>query len=55
MRIEYTDNKGFVLSSFPHHKYFADEMKDRTNGISSFLAGEPFDERLMKEYPTDSQ
>ena len=55
MRIEYTDNKGFVLSSFPHHRYFADEKKDRTNGISSFLVSETFDERLMKNYPTDCQ
>ena len=55
MRIEYTDNKGFALSSFPHHRYFADEKKDRTNGISSFLVGETFDERLMKNYPTDCQ
>ena len=55
MRIEDTDNKGFVLSSFPHHRYPADEKKNRTDGISSFLVGEAFDERLMKNYPTDRQ
>ena len=55
MRIEYADNKGFALSSFPHHRYLADEKKDRTDAISSFLVGEPFDERLMKNYPTDFQ
>ena len=55
MKIEDTDNKGFALSSFPHHGCLADEKKNRTNGISSFLVGEPFDERLMKNYPTDCQ
>ena len=55
MRIEYADNRGFALSSFPHHRYTADEKKDRTYGIFSFLVGEPFDERLMKNYPTDCQ
>lgn len=55
MRTEYADNKGFALSSFPHHRYLADEKKDRTDAISSFLVGEPFDERLMKNYPTDFQ
>ena len=55
MRIEDTNNKGFALSSFPHHRYLADEKKDRTDAISSFLVGESFDERLMKNYPTDCQ
>ena len=55
MKTDNTDNKGFALSSFPHHRCLADEKKDRTNGISSFLVGEPFDERLMKNYPTDCQ
>ena len=55
MKIEDTDNKGFALSSFPHHRYTADEKKDRTYGIFSFLVGEPFDERLMRGYPTDNQ
>ncbi len=55
MRIEDTDNKGFALSSFPHHGCLADEKKDRTDAISSFFVGEPFDERLMKNYPTDCQ
>ena len=55
MKIEDTDNKGFALSSFPHHRYLADEKKDRTDAISSFLVGESFDERLMKNYPTDCQ
>ena len=30
MRIEYTDNKGFALSSFLHLIGFADEKRDRT-------------------------
>ena len=55
MRIEYADNKGFALSSFPHHRCLADEKKDRNTGISSFLVGEASDERLMKNYPTDCQ
>ena len=55
MKIEDTDNKGFALSSFPHHRHLADDKKDKTDGISSFLVGEPFDERLMKEYQTDCQ
>ena len=55
MKIEETDNKGYALSSFPHHRYTADEKKDRTYGIFSFLVGEPFDGRLMKNYPTDCQ
>ena len=55
MRIEYADNRGFALSSFPHHGCLVDEKKDRADGISSFLVGEPFDERLMKNYPTDCQ
>ena len=55
MKIEDTDNKGFALSSFPHHRCLADEKKDRMDAISSFLVGEPFDERLMKNYPTDCQ
>ena len=55
MKIEDTDNKGFALSSFPHHRCLVDEKKDRTDAISSFLVGEPFDERLMKNYPTDCQ
>ena len=55
MKKENTDNKGFALSSFPHHGCLADEKKDRNNGISSFLVGEPFDECLMKNYPTDYQ
>lgn len=55
MKIEDTDNKGFALSSFPHQRQKADEKKDRTNWISSFLVGEPFDECLMKNYPTDYQ
>ena len=55
MKIEDSDNKGFALSSFPHHRYTADEKKDRMDAISSFLIGEPFDERLMKNYPTDYQ
>ena len=32
-----------------------DEKKDRMDAISSFLVGEPFDERLMRDYPTDCQ
>ena len=55
MKIEDTDNKGFALSSFPHHRYLADDKKDIAGAISSFLVGEPFDERLMKNYPTDCQ
>ena len=55
MRIEYADNKGFTISSFPHHKCLVDEKRDRMDSISSFLVGEPFDERLMKNYPTDCQ
>ena len=55
MKIEDTDNKGFALSSFPHHRCLADEKKDRMDAISSFLVGETFDERLMKNYPTDCQ
>ena len=55
MKIEYADNRGFALSSFPHHGCLVDEMKDRMDEISSFLVGEPFDERLMKNYPTDCQ
>ncbi len=55
MKIEDIDNKGFALSSFPHHRCLVDEKKDRTDAISSFLVGEPFDERLMKNYPTDFQ
>ena len=55
MKIEDIDNKGFALSSFPHHRCLADEKKDRADAISSFLVGEPFDERLMKNYPTDFQ
>ena len=53
--IECADNKGFALSSLPHQRQKADEKKDRMNAISSFLVGEPFDERLMKNYPTDCQ
>jgi len=55
MKIENADNKGFALSSFPHQGCITDEKKDRTDAISSFLVGEPFDERLMKNYPTDCQ
>ena len=55
MKIEDTDNKGFALSSFPHHGCLFDEKKDRMDAISSFLVGEPFDERLMRDYPTDCQ
>ena len=55
MKIEDTDNKGFALSSFPHHRCLADEKKDRMDAISSFPVGEPFDERLMRNYPTDCQ
>ena len=55
MRIEYADNRGFALSSFPHHRCLVDEKKDRMDAISSFLVGEPFDERLMKNYPADCQ
>ena len=55
MKIEDIDNKGFALSSFPHHRCLVDEKKDRMDAISSFLVGEPFDERLMKNYPTDCQ
>ena len=55
MMIECADNKGFVFSSFPHHGCLVDEKKDRNTGISSFLVGEAFDERLMKNYPTDCQ
>ena len=55
MRIEYADNKGFVFSSFSHYGCLADEKKDRAVAISSFLVGESFDERLMKNYPTDCQ
>ena len=55
MRIEYADNKGFAISSFPHHKCLVDEKRDRMDSISSFLVGEPFDERLMKNYPADCQ
>ena len=55
MRTEYADNKGIALSSFPHHGHLADEKKDRADTISSFLVGEPFDERLTKNYPTDCQ
>lgn len=55
MKIEDTDNKGFALSSFPHHGCLVDEKKDRMDAISSFLVGEPFDERLMRDYPTDCQ
>ena len=55
MKTNNTDNKGFALSSFPHHRHLADEKKDRNNRISSFLVGEPFDERLMKDYLTDCQ
>ena len=55
MKTENTDNEGFVFSSFPHHGCLADEKKDRNNGISSFLVGKPFDERLMKDYLTDCQ
>lgn len=55
MKIEDTDNKGFALSSFPHHRCLADEKKDRMDAIFSFFVGEAFDERLMKNYPTDCQ
>jgi hypothetical protein len=55
MKTENTDNKGFALSSFPHHGCLTDEKKDRTDAISSFLVGEPFDECLMKNYPADCQ
>ena len=55
MKTENADNKGFALSSLPHQRQKADEKKDRNKGISSFLVGEPFDERLMKNYPTDCQ
>ena len=55
MKIEDTDNKGFALSSFLHHRCLVDEKKDRMDAISSFLVGEPFDERLMRGYPTDNQ
>lgn len=51
MKKENTDNKGFAFSSFPHHGCLADEKKDRTNGISSFLLVS----HLMKDYPTDCQ
>ena len=55
MKIEDTDNKGFALSSFPHHGCLVNEKKDRMDAISSFLVGKPFDERLMKNYPTGCQ
>ena len=55
MKIEDVDNKGFALSSFPHHGCLVDEKEDRMDAISSFLVGEPFDERLMKNYPADCQ